>query len=276
MLSVNYGKLEILKTWLNTPIEKRKELLTYKESSLISMVNCINTSLVFAANESKKGSFEVLECIDTYWTEPIYMQIKPNFVKGLRLVNLLQDKHKQFLQGKKTLFLDQSEYSKIFDGEIKSWEDFQLAMCKIIEQAFLLAHYYKLKDLSDKATLEILQVDIKEKAQQQKKKQKSPVKKEKNWCDYESFCVEISSDKATDIDEKDADDLLFFDINTCGGKSHILRKYYSTVSLDWDPEVNEIINQAYYELHPFEYLSTCPVVRYYKTPAQYYFPQDNS
>ena len=270
MLHVSYDKGEVLKTWLNTKIEKRKELLTFRESNLIAIVNCINASLVLTAN-GIKGNFENLESIDTYWSEPMHMQIKPSFVKGLKLVNVLQEKYSQFLIGKKCLFLDQNEFAKFFDGEIDNWESFQFAICKLIEQAFLIAHYYKLKELSDKAAVEILELDLIE----SKKKKKNKGKKEKNiceepWCDVESFFVEISSDKSTDIDDKEIFDTIWFDINAIGGRSYAIRKYYASVSLDWDYEVNQIINQAYFESHPFEYLSTYPVVKYYDYSANYF------
>ena len=286
-LNVSYQKSEVLKNWLNTPVKVRKDLLTYKDSNFIAIVNCINTSLALGANDEIKSTYEVLECIDTYWAEPIYMQIKPNFVKGLRLPNLLQDKYPQFLQGKKSLFLDQKEYTKIFDDRINSWECFQLAMCKIIEQAFLTVHFHRLEVSSDKAALKIIEIDTLEKEKKLRKQKPKIARKEqecikleeilpeclekdKEWCNFENFLVEISSDKSTDIDEKDGSEMMLFDINTIGARSHAIRKYYSSMSIEWDAEVNHILNQAYYELHPFDYLAAYPVVRYYSHPQKYY------
>jgi hypothetical protein len=269
MFNVMYEKSDVLKSWFATSIERRKELLTYKDTNLIALVNCINTSLVLAANSSK-SRYEVLESIDTYWTEPIYMQIKPSLVKGLKFFKLLQDKYPSFLEGKKVLYINQNDYIKIFDTETSTWENFQLIICRLIEQGFLLSHFEKLNLIAEKATQLILDSELKLKQKAQKIKEKVP---EKPWFDSEDFLVEISSDNSTDTDEKDLN-YIFYESEFFNSKSHTIRKYYSTKTLDWDEEVNEILNQAYYEFYPFEYLPNFPVVRYYTHPNRCYL-QDN-
>ncbi|OMJ86292.1 hypothetical protein SteCoe_12204 [Stentor coeruleus] len=265
MLNVCYEKTEVIKTWLSASVEIRKELLTFKDSNLIALVNCINTSLVLAANNTTKTSYEILESIDTYWTEPICMQIKPGLLKGQKLISMLQDKYPQFIQGKKTLYLDSNDYIKLLDSEFKTWEAFQFAMCKIIEQAFLTLYYQRLSKLADKAAKEILEPEAKK-----KKKKKKTKQIEEPWFDCEKFFVEIksdiSTDISTDIDDKELNEMLFFDINSLGGKSWAMRKYYANIALPWDNEVQEIINQSYYEMYPLEYWQNCPIVRYYYPP----------
>lgn len=261
MLTVTYDSKEVLKTWLSLSLEKRKELLTFKDSNLITIVNCINTTLVLTANECIKGNYEILESIDTYWTEPFCMQIKPTLVKGQKLIALLQSKYPEFLQSSKTLFLDPADYSKLFDAENKSWDQFQIAVCKLIEQAFLTAHFNKLSEISKKVANEMM-----------KKPQEKIEKKNKDeaFFDPKNFVVEIGSDHSTDIDE-DLEEVLLFDVNCIGAKSYKLRKYYANVSLEWDEEVSCLIDRAYYETHTFESLDRLPIVKYYEAFGGVYF-----
>ena len=66
MFSILYEKSDVLNSWLSTSVDRRKELLTYKDSNLITLVNCINTSLILSASNAAKENYEVLECIDMY------------------------------------------------------------------------------------------------------------------------------------------------------------------------------------------------------------------
>ena len=190
------------------------------------------------------------------------MQIKPKLVKGLKLVSLLEQKYQQFAQGKKVLYLDQNEYIKLFNHEANSWDTFQLIMCKLIEQAFLTAHFDKLKDLSDKAAMAIL--DMKTKKQKKGKNKKKKLIKEEPWFDSENLLFSINDD------DKDFDQLLY-NLGIEGSKSHEIRKFYSGIAMEWDDEVNLILDQAYYETNPFLYVPSYPVARYYSYPQKYYF-----
>lgn len=261
MLTVTYDSKEVLKTWLSLSIEKRKNLLTFKDSNLITIVNCINTTLVLTANDSTKRNYEILESIDTYWTEPYCMKIKPALVKGQKLITLLQSKYPEFLQSPKTLYLDPSDYSKLIDTENKTWDQFQISVCKLIEQAFLTAHFTRLSEISKKVANEMMK----------KPKEKTEKKvKEEPFFDPKNFVVEIGSDYSTDIDE-DLSELMLFDVNCIGGKSYKLRKYYANVSLEWDEEVSCLMDRVYYETHPFEVLESLPIVKYYESINEVYF-----
>ena len=272
MLTVTYSKPEVIKTWLSLAIEKRRELLSFKDTDLITLVNFINTSLVLTANECLKGTYEILESIDTYWTEPFSMKIKPALIKGKKLIHLLESKYSDFLLGSKQLYLDPSDHRKIFETGLNTWDSFQLAVCKLIEQAFLTAHFNKLSEISRKAAVEILKKSEGKKANGKNVTEVKDVKDmedKEEWFDLKDFIVDIGSDISTDIDEKDLNEILLFDVNCCGGKSYKLRKFYANVAMEWDNEVVKLLDQEVFGNHSLDELANLPIVAYYDCFRKY-------
>jgi hypothetical protein len=190
------------------------------------------------------------------------MKIKPGLLKGQKLINLLESKYQDFLIGVKVLHLDPSDLRKIFETSITTWDLFQLTVCKLIEQAFLTAHFSKLSDLARKAAFEIQKEEKNKEIKEKKTKVEGENEGFYEWFDPKCFLVDICSDISTDVDEKDLNELLF-DLSCVGGKSFRLRKYYASVTAEWDEEVGNLIDREIYASQPFEDWAKLPIVAYY-------------
>ncbi|CAG9332438.1 unnamed protein product [Blepharisma stoltei] len=153
---VNYSKPEILATWFESSINQRKDLLTYRDENLITLINYVNTSLMLTSADQIKDDYELLGLIDTYWSDPAYMQVRPSAIKGNKLTNLISEKYPEFLVGEKVFYNDEGSVVKIFQGEIKSWKHFQLSICMLLEQSFLKCHYTKLTNQAEKIAQKLL------------------------------------------------------------------------------------------------------------------------
>ena len=270
MLTVTYSKPEVIKTWLSTSIDKRRDLLTFKDTDLITLVNFINTSLVLTANECLKGTYEILESIDTYWTEPFCMKIKPTLLKGQKLISLLESKYLDFLIGSKPLHLDDYDNRRLFETGLNTWHSFQTAVCKLIEQAFLMAHFNKLSEISRKAAFEILNTSEGKKGNRKEIKNTKENEGKEEWFDLKDFVVEIGSDISTDIDEKDMNEILLFNVDCSGGKSYQIRKFYANVAMEWDDEVVNLMDREIFATHSLDELANLPIVAYYDCFRKYF------
>jgi hypothetical protein len=205
-------KRDVLHSWLQTPVKRRKEYLTFPDPALCQAINLMNAHLCVKAQEDTAQSFELLECLETVWTEPLYMQVKPTIIKGLRLFKLLEATYAEFLQGPKRLLKE--EVITVFDLKTETtWRDFEVKVCQLLEQAFLRCHYESLETLSSKVAASLLNL-----APKNKHKPKPPYILDNLLINFSGASTQTN----TDADEESA----FMGEDMTGSHSYRLRRHY--------------------------------------------------
>lgn len=63
---VKYGRSEVLNSWFESSLNIRKDLLTFKDENLITLINYVNTSLMLTSADQLKDDYELLGLMDTY------------------------------------------------------------------------------------------------------------------------------------------------------------------------------------------------------------------
>lgn len=265
-MNFDFDKRDVLHSWLQTPIRRRKELLTFTDARLCQAINLINANLCIKAQEDADHSYELLECLETVWTEPMYMQVKASYVKGMKLIKLLEATYPDFLQGLKRLLKD--DLIKIFNPRPETtWRDFEVMVCKLLEQTFLMCHYESLEILSSKVAASLLCLAP-------KKRQTKP----KPAFILDNLVIdfsEVSTQANTDADEES----VFMSEDFSGSYSYRMRKQYSHKEIIEDEDMDEIRRLACQVwCDPIDLENLAVVRDYYATvgyvpPWQYYLPR---
>mmetsp|Transcript_26201 Transcript_26201/g.46761 ORF Transcript_26201/g.46761 Transcript_26201/m.46761 type:complete len:267 (-) Transcript_26201:40-840(-) len=258
-MAFDFDKRDVMHSWLQTPVKRRKEYLTFTDSSLCQAINLINANLCIKAQEDANHSYELLECLETVWTEPMYMQVKESYVKGMKLVKLLDATYPEFLQGQKRLLKD--DVIKIFNAKAEtSWRDFEVMVCKLLEQVFLTCHYESLEILSSKVAASLLNLAP-------KRRQTKP----KPAFIFDNLIIDFSeapTQANTDADEE----TVFMGDDVSGSHGYRLRKQYSHKEIVEDDDMDDMRRVACQDWYNPLDLENLAVVRDYYATVEYVMP----
>lgn len=264
-MEVNYPKDQVIETWLNCSVAQRQQRLTYRNAGLVGAIQALNFALSLKQTaETENKAYPVLECVETCWTDPVYIQVKEKAVKGRGLLQLLEERSALFLSGPKVLHVDEADCAQLFAVGAPTWHHFEQLIIALLEQTFLRTHYEKCEFEAAKAAL-ILMSPPKPVEKKKKKRVQQPF----SQYDLENLVVDLGSETSTDTDLDPSDYLL--DSSISGSRSYQVRRKYKDRKLEISEEMLAVIREELSEVHiDWEDLGEVAVVQdYYSqhTPA---------